>query len=273
MKTFKLITSAVLLAAIFALPVRGAETNTADAAGSAEELAKKVQNPVADLISVPIQYNLGFNAGPYNLQQNVINIQPVIPIKLSEDWNLITRTIIPILAVPDGGRDGHAGGVGDLQITAFLSPAKAKKFIWGVGPIVQLPTATQPVLGQGMYCLGPSAVALTMQGPIVAGVLANNIWSVGGWRSQNVNQMLVQPFFNYNFKHGWYFTSAPIMTANWEEGVNHGWTIPVGGGFGKLVRFGKLPVNLSVQAFSNVLHPDNTPNWSMRFQVQFLFPK
>jgi hypothetical protein len=270
MKTLKLFACTAFFFAVIVLPIRAEEP---EAEGSNEALAKQVQNPIADLISVPFQYNLGFNAGPHDLEQSVINIQPVIPFHVSKEWNVVTRTILPVMIVPDGARDGYAAGLGDLQITAFLSPAKTEKLLWGIGPVVQLPTATQPVLGQGMYCLGPSAVALTIQGPIVAGVLVNNIWSLGGWRDQDVNQMLMQPFFNFNFKDGWYLTTTPIMTANWENGPTHGWTVPVGGGIGKIVRFGKLPVNLSVQAYSNAVHPDSAPNWSMRFQVTFLFPR
>lgn len=242
---------------------------------SAEELAKKTQNPVADLISVPLQNNFNFNTGTNNDLQYILNVQPVIPITINEEWNLITRTIVPIICQPSLGPGlDSAAGLGDIQLQLFLSPKKASKFIWGVGPVFQFDTATDDVLGQGKWCAGPTGVALFMEGPWVVGVLANNIWSFAGDDDrEDVNQMLVQPFVNYNFKGGWYLTFSPIMTANWEADSDDRWTVPLGGGAGKILHFGKLPVNTSLQAYYNVEHPDEAAEWQLRFQVQFLFPK
>jgi hypothetical protein len=150
---------------------------------SDEDLAKKTQNPVADLISVPFQDNLNFDVGPYDRVQNVLNVQPVIPVSLNSDWNLITRTILPIVSqptlFPGGGRDT---GLGDLQFTSFLSPVKPGPggIIWGAGPIFQFPTHTDDTLGVAKWAAGPSVVVLRSQGPWVYGVLVNNIWSFAG---------------------------------------------------------------------------------------------
>jgi len=183
---------------------------------SETELAKKTQNPVADLISVPFQSNFYFNTGTKDATVYVLNVQPVIPIKLTEDLNLITRTIMPIINQPSLFPHGESAfGMGDINPTFFLSPAKSGALIWGFGPTFTFPTATDRLLGAGKYSLGPAAVALTMQGPWVVGALVNNQWSVAGWGHKDVNQMLIQPFINYNFEHGWYATSAPIMTGNW----------------------------------------------------------
>jgi hypothetical protein len=248
-------------------PVRAAEEST-------EELAKKTQNPVADLISVPFQSNFNFNTGPNDRTVYVLNVQPVIPIHLTHDWNLITRIITPILNMPELAPGlGSASGLGDINPTFFLSPANAKEFIWGVGPTLTFPTASDGLLGAGKWSAGPSAVALLMKGHWVVGALANQQWSFAGWGDDDVNAFLLQPFLNYNFKHGWYLTSAPIVTADWTSGQQ--WTVPVGGGGGKLWRVGRvgLPVNTQIQGFYNAERPDFAANWQLRVQVQFLFPK
>jgi hypothetical protein len=136
------------------------------------------------------------------------------------------------------------------------------------------PTATDSLLGNGKWEAGPALVVLTTPGHWVIGALANNQWSFAGWGKNNVNAMLIQPFINYNFSHGWYVTSSPIITANWLAASSNRWTLPIGGGGGKIVKFGKLPVNFQLQAFSNVVKPQQGgADWQLRFQVQFLFPR
>ncbi len=256
-----------LVTLLIAAPLWAAEQDS-------EELAKAAQNPIANMISVPFQNNLNFNYGPQGSPQNILNIQPVIPVELSSDWNLITRTIMPVVSQPAfGPRQDSQFGLGDTQFSAFFSPAKSGKIIWGVGPIAQLPTHTDSRLGSPLWGLGPTAVALRIDGDWVYGGLINNVWSLGGSGSKAYNNFLLQPFVNYNFgKTGTYLVSAPILTANWKTGD---WVVPLGGGMGQIFRvFGKLPVNSSLQAYYNVAHPENLgPEWTLRFQVQFLFPK
>ena len=242
---------------------------------SAEELAKETQNPVANLISVPFQNNFNFGIGPNDTTQWVLNVQPVIPISLNKDWNLITRTIMPIINQPSPASGiPSAFGLGDINPSLFLSPANSGKLIWGVGPTLTFPTATASVLGNGKWEAGPALVVLTMPGHWVLGALANNQWSFAGWGKNNVNTLLIQPFINYNFPDGWYVSSSPIIPANWLAASSNRWTLPIGGGVGKIVRFGKLPVNFQLQAFSNVVKPQQGgADWQLRFQVQFLFPK
>ena len=267
-QVMKVLAIGLLLMGIQGKLLLAAEENT-------EELAKKAQNPVADLISVPFQNNFNFGVGPGDDLQYVLNIQPVIPIKLNPDWNLITRTIAPVIDQPEmTAGAGSTFGLGDINTTLFLSPGKPGKFIWGVGPILQFPTATDDVLGTGQWCAGPAAVGLVMTGHWVAGALANNIWSYAGDDGRsNVNQFLFQYFINYNLPHGWYLSSAPVITSNWEASSGNQWTVPFGGGVGKIVHIGKLPLNIQLQAFYNVAKPDLAADWSMRFQIQFLFPK
>ena len=240
------------------------------------ELAKKTQNPVADLISVPFQNNLNFKAGTRDDMVYVLNVQPVIPIPLGPKWNLITRTIVPIIDQPAlfPGSDS-VSGLGDINPSLFFSPANPGKLIWGVGPTMTLPTATAAELGSGKWSAGPTAVGLFMDGPWVVGALGNQQWSFAGWSENEVNQMLIQPFINYNLAKGWYLSSAPIITADWTASHDNHWLVPVGGGGGKLWRVGKvgLPVNTQIQAFYNAERPDFAPDWQLRLQIQFLFPR
>ena len=242
---------------------------------SATDLAKKTQNPVADLISVPFQNNINFETGPEGKTQNILNIQPVIPITLSEDWNLITRTIVPVIhQVPLFEGDNRLCGVGDTQFTAFFSPKKPNGWIWGVGPIFQFPTNSDDKLGKDKWAVGPSVVALKMEGPWVYGALWNQLWSYAGDSdSEQVNQMLIQPFINYNMPKGWYLVSAPIITADWVADSSNQWTIPIGGGVGRVTKIGKQPVNWQISGYYNVETPRNGADWQLRIQLQLLFPK
>src|SRR5271165_3650988 len=265
--------AAILLAS--ALFSANAAESDNDQESKTEELAKEPQNPVANLISVPFQNNFNFGIGPNDATQWVLNVQPVIPITLNKDWNLITRTIMPIINQPSPGPGiESAFGLGDINPTVFLSPKNSGKLLWGFGPTMTFPTATEPLLGNGKWSAGPSLVVLTTPGHWVIGALANNQWSFAGWGNKSVDALLVQPFVNYNFPHGWYVTSAPIITANWSAASNERWTVPIGGGVGKIIKIDKLPINTSLQAFRNVVTPNRGgADWQLRFQVQFLFPK
>ena len=249
----------------------------ANAEMSAEELAKLAQNPVGNLISVPFQNNTNYNVGPLNGNQNILNIQPVIPIEISPEWNIITRTIVPVISQPKLSQDSERkNGIGDTVLSAFLSPAKPGHWIWGVGPVAQLPTNTSDELGNKNWGLGPTFVVLRLEhgNPWVYGVLANNIWSLSSSKQGgSYNNGLIQPFVNYNFKGGFYLVSGPILTVDWKADSGQQWTVPLGGGIGKIFHLGRLPVNTTLQAYYNVVHPDNGANWQLRAQVQFMFPK
>lgn len=243
---------------------------------SAEELAKIAQNPVGNLISVPFQNNSNLNYGPEQRTQNVLNIQPVIPIEVDKDWNVITRTILPVISQPAlGFGEGRTNGIGDLQFSAFLSPANPGHWIWGVGAIVQAPTHDHD-LGNGHWGLGPTFVVLHLErgDPWVYGMLVNNLWSAGaGGGSPSYSNGLVQPFVNYNFPGGTYLTSSPILTVDWKADGGNRWTVPLGGGIGHIFHFGRLPVNTQIGAYWNAARPDNAASWQLRAQVQLMFPK
>ena len=244
---------------------------------SSEELAKLAQNPVGNLISVPFQNNTNLNYGPQKSNQNILNIQPVIPIEVNADWNVITRTIVPVVSQPAlFPGDSRVNGIGPTQFSALLSPADPKGgVIWGAGAITQLPTTSDSALGSYRWGLGPEFVILHLDkgDPWVYGVLVNNVWSVGNGAGGSYNNFLLQPFLNYNFHDGTYLTSSPILTANWKANSGNQWTVPIGGGIGHIFHLGRLPINTQIDAYYNVVRPDFGPNWQIRAQVQFMFPK
>ncbi len=254
-------------------------SHVAMAQSDASDLARKAQNPIANMISVPFQLNWNFDTGPLDKDQQVLNIQPVYPITLNDDWNLITRTIVPLISQPAfAPGQGRENGIGDIQFSAFFSPKKPSSggWIWGIGPALSMDTASDDRLGQGAWSIGPGAVFLKMQKAWVYGALVNNIWSVSENKGRsNVNQMLIQPFINYNFpdKPGRYLSFSPIITANWEAASGDKWTVPLGLGIGQVMKLGKQPVNLQLAAYYNAVRPDDASRWQIRAQFVLLFPK
>jgi hypothetical protein len=281
---------------MIALAVSAARLSAAHAQAqeSTEGLAAAAQNPVAAMYSLPFQNNTYFGAGPNHDQTvNVLNIQPVLPFTVG-NWNIISRTIVPLIYVPSVnsgfgaaslGEDTTAAGagpggipqtfgLGDINQTFYFSPAAASPLIWGVGPSINLPTATSNIIGSGKLSVGPAAVALVMPKPWVIGVLTRQLFSIAGPNGRtDVNQTLLQPFVNYNLPDGWYLTSSPVITANWSAASPQRWTVPIGGGVGKIFRIGAQPVNAGLQVFDYVERPSGGPNWAVRFQVQLLFPR
>ena len=235
-----------------------------------KELAKAAQNPVGDLISIPFQYNANFGVGPEDEVQSILNIQPVYPINLTEEWNWINRIIIPVIDQPSPVDEF---GLGDVQYQGFLTPAKPKGLIWGVGPVFSFPTASEDLLGSEQWSAGAGIVLLKITGPWVVGGLANNIWSVDGEDDrEDVNTLFAQYFINYNFPR-FYLVSAPAITANWKADSGEQWTIPFGGGLGKIIKIGKLPLNCQLAAYYNVEHPTDGAERQTRLQIQLMFPK
>jgi hypothetical protein len=272
---------ALVLAAALAAPAALAQSGGAQVRPDANReamaaLARAVQNPVADLISVPFQNNTNFNYGPNGHIQNVLNIQPVLPVTLTEDWNLVTRTILTVISQPEfTPGEGTTFGLGATQASLFLSPARPGHVIWGAGAVVQAPTTTNQALGSNVWGGGPTFVALTMQGPWVLGGLVNNIWSFGGNDRTRYNTMTFQPFINYNFPHspGTYLSFSPIVTANWEAKSGDVWTVPLGLAIGQVLPVWGQPINAQLGAYYTVIRPDIGPEWQIRFQVALLFPK
>lgn len=239
----------------------------------ATELAKQTQNPVADLISVPFQFNFNSGGGLGDGTLFNLNFQPVIPFKLNDKWNMIARTIVPVLSIP-GPDDTRFSGIGDIQEQIFISPSGAGKLIWGVGPIFSVPTATTAPAQTGSWAAGPTFVALTMTGPWVIGALMNNVWTFSDSDSPTeVNQFFLQPFVNYNFGKGWAISTGPAITANWDAPDGQQWTVPVGIGITRTTLFDGRPMTLGVQYYHNVERPDGTAANQLRFIVTLLYPK
>jgi len=260
------------IAAVVVAFILGATAASAQAEDEASELAKKIQNPLANIISVPMQANFNNGVGPYDRTFFNLNVQPVIPFP-GEKWNIITRTIIPINSVPQG-ETNSVFGFGDTSLSVFWSPAKASNLTWGVGPAISIPTASNPeVLGSGKLSLGPTGVLFYKTGAWTMGAVASNVWSVTGDSDRdNVNFFYAQYFVNFNFGQGWAVGTAPIITADWTADSGNQWTIPWGAQVSKMTHFGPRPVNLLIGYYKNSQYPDGGADEQIRLQVNFLFP-
>jgi hypothetical protein len=240
---------------------------------NADDLAKQLQNPVSSLISVPFQGNFDFNGGPNgNGRVWTTNIQPVIPITLNPDWNLIIRTILPV-TYRDNYTDGQEFGLGDTTQSFFLSPSQptAGGIIWGLGPAFLWPTATDDSLGTEKWGAGPTGVVLTQQGPWTIGLLANHIWSYAGPRGRSdVSQTFVQPFASYNFGQGWSVTLNTESTYDW---TSDKLTVPINVQVAKVFKVGNQALSAGVGARYYAIKPEGAPDWGLRAQLTFLFPK
>ena len=242
----------------------------------AEALAKESQNPVSDLITVPIEENFGFG-GLDGATQHVVNVLPVYPLRVHERWLLLNRAIIPALIyLPSSvtGADDEIG-LGDISLTMWASPqGLSEKYSWGVGPTLTVPSATDETLGTGKWSLGPSFVFLMEQGQWMAGFLIANSWSVGGKSDrEDVNAGVLQPWLYYNFPNGAYVFTEPVITVNWKAEPGERWIVPLGIGAGKIFQIGNQYINVQIAGFYNVARPLRSPKWTIRPQIQFLFPQ
>ena len=239
------------------------------------DLAAAAQNPIASTISVPFENNFQFGAD--GGLQYVLNLQPVIPHSLSENWNLIHRPILPVVyqsaTIFGAPRPPQAGskewGLGDTLYAAYFSPKKSGDWIWGIAPAVQLPTATGKEFGAQEWGLGASAVALQIKKPWLYGVLVTNVWSL----ESSASAFMLQPILVYNLDSGWFVETAPQLSANWQAPSSERWVIPLGGGVGKITKIGKQPIALRMHFYWNVERPDNAPEALLRFTITLLFPK
>ncbi len=251
------LSSACLLAGALLVHAAGEARGQSDG----QDLAKRLANPISSLISVPLQANYDANIGAADDGERfVLNVQPVIPIALSDEWNLISRTIVPITWQDDvfpGA--GDQIGLGDVVQSFFLSPQDPGPggIIWGVGPVVLVPTATDRLLGGEKLGLGPPAVALTQRGPWTVGALVNHIWSVAGDDSRaDVNRTFLQPFVAYTTPGAWTFTLNTESTYDWEAAA---WTVPLNAQVSKVVKLGPLPVSLGAGVRYWAESPDSGP--------------
>ena len=248
---------------------------SAPAAGDdAAELAKKLSNPVAALISVPFQNNFDWGGGPDGDGfRYTLNFQPVIPITLNDDWNLISRTIIPFTDQEDMIGTSSQTGLGDIVQSVFFSPKEPTSSGWiiGAGPVFLIPTATDDLLGTEKFGVGPTAVLLKQSHGWTYGALANHLWSVAGEDSRaDVNATFVQPFVSYTTASHTTFTLNSEATYDWDH---EQWSVPVNAMVSQLVKLGGTPVQFSLGGRYWADGPEGTPDWGMRFAVTLLFPK
>ena len=249
----------------------------ADDATDQAELAKKTLNPIANLISLPIQFNYDRGIGATDDgKKYVVNIQPVIPISIGPDWNVISRTILPLIdqndILPGGAADET--GIGDITQSLFFSPKNPTSagWIWGAGPVILLPTASDELLGSEKWGIGPTAVALKQEHGFTYGMLANHIWSVAGDSDRSdINATFLQPFFSYTTKTFTSFTINTESTYNWQDDE---WSVPVNLLVSQLLKIGSQPISIQAGPRYWAESPDNGPeDWGFRFALTFLFPK
>ena len=273
---FKVLFSLILLLCVmFGVTSPGASQTSSDGAqtgSDAHELAKKLSNPVASLISVPFQSNFDFGMGTGSGWRYQMNFQPVIPIRLNSRWNLISRTILPVIHQHNVVNVGSQSGLGDITQSFFFSPAEEKRFVWAVGPALLIPTATDDLLGTEKFGAGPTALILKQQGGWTYGALTNHIWSFAGNEDRaSVNSTFLQPFVAYNTKDAWTYTVNTESSYDWT--ANH-WSVPINFTLSKLTKFGKHPVSVGGGVRCWAASPPGGPeNCGFRFVVTPLFPR
>jgi len=261
--------AAAVISAVAAMSIAGARAQEAD-------LAKQLANPLATLISVPFQANYNRGIGPLeDGEQLTVNVQPVIPITLNNDWNLISRTIVPIMGQEDiFPGSGDQFGLGNTTQSLFFSPSRTVNGVtWGMGPVFYLPTNTDDLLGPDKWGTGPTAVALWQGDGWTVGALANHIWSFAGDSGDgDINATYLQPFVSYTTSDSWTFTLNTESSYNW---LKEEWSIPVNASVAKLVRIGSQPVSLFAGVRYWAKSPDNAgpEGWGARAGLTFLFPK
>jgi hypothetical protein len=247
----------------------------AHADDDAQALAKKLSNPIASLISVPLQFNYDSGYGPDDGQKAYVNVQPVIPFSLNDDWNLISRTILPVVWQNDiAGPSGDQFGLGDITQSLFFSPKRPTDsgIIWGVGPVFLIPTGTDPLLSSRKWGAGPTGVVLKQFNGWTVGVLANHIWSFAGDNDRpDISSTFMQPFISYTTRDAWTFTLNTESSYNWEA---EDWSVPLNFTVSKIVKLDKLPVSLTAGVRYWADSPENGPDgWGLRTGLTFLFPR
>lgn len=246
----------------------------APAGGESAELAKKLSNPISNLVSVPFQFSWEQGAGPNKATRFILNVQPVMPFAITKSVNLIARVIVPLVSQPvliAGGAPTF--GVSDVLTSFFFSPSKPSSFIWGVGPVISLPSTSEPTLGTGKWSMGPTFVALKQSGRWTVGALANQVWSVGGATNRkDVSQFFVQPFLAHVSKSLWTITLSSESVANWKADKDQ-WTVPIILSAAKLASFGIFPASYMLGVGVYAVRPDGAPSWKLRGQITVIMPK
>lgn len=287
-----LLTAALLLA----LPAHGQSTDASAPAVSApastspspateptaQQLSQRLSNPLADMVSVPLQFNWEQGVGPEDGTRFVMNLQPVVPFTINSDWNLVGRMILPVVGQPVLFPGGEAtSGAGDVLLSGFFSPAHGSSnqgglrgAIWGVGPVLSLPSTSERTLGSGRWSAGPTVVVLKQSGRLTYGGLANHLWSFAGEDGRaDVSQTFLQPFFAYATPSGVTYSVNSESTANWRAKSGEQWTVPINVTLSKMARFGPFPASYGIGAGYFVAKPTGGADWKLRMAVTIILPK
>lgn len=243
-----------------------------------DDFRNLARNPVGDAIKVPLVEDINLDAGPYARTSNSLQIEPIIPFQIAGQWLLIPRIVAnPVVYLPDVTKSsGGSTGLGDTTVTFFLTPAHTHKLIWGVGPSLLIPTATDTSIGAGKWGLGPSFAVLAQPDWGSFGTVVQNVWSLpGNLRRTAVNQLQIEASFSYNLPHGWYLLTAPTIYADWTQSGGDRWLVPFGGGIGRTLNIARRGVDLNIALYSNTIRPAGQlfPKWQMSFQCTLLYPR
>ncbi len=264
----------VLCVSITALAQSSPPQPAGAGAGDDTELAKKLSNPISDLVSVPFQFNWEQNVGPDEQTRFILNVQPVMPFSLTPRLNLIARVIVPFVSQPplfEGGL--AASGVSDILTSFFFSPNTGSSFTWGAGPVISLPSTAEPTLGTEKWSAGPTIVALKQAGPWTVGALWNQLWSFSGNPSrEDVNQMFVQPFVAYTTPKALTITVQSESVGNFNADDEQ-WTVPINLLVSKVASFGTFPASYQVGFGGYAVHPEGGPSWKIRGAIVLLLPR
>jgi len=253
----------VTLSCLLVTTVAGAQAEEGE--GAAGTLAKQKLNPLAHETNLPA--TLSFSFGPHHDTQPTLSFQPRIPLRLTDDWRLVTRSNVSIIHMPE-----ETTGLGDIDISLFLTPARTGPWVFGAGPILQFPTATDTALGTGKWSAGPTAALVYVGGPWVNGILVSHLWSFAGPDSRaavSLTQIEVQ--VSYSFPDGWYIDTNPTIAHDWNAARGERWVIPVGVDAGRAFKIGSQPMSLQVGAYYNVKKPASATEWVVQTQLSWSY--
>ena len=261
----------LLLNAIMVTSARAQDATQPASAITAQDLAKSVHNPFEDFVKISIQSATGLALGRHHNAGDSFNIQPFVPFALDAQWDLMVRPSLTATYLPS---PHEQFGMQDLQASFFLTPAKATTWIWGAGPIFQLPTASSTELGSGRWSAGPTAALIYSEGPWFNGILAYQLMSFAGNRDRgSVNQTYLEPEISYNFDSGWYAQCDPAITYDWTLDASNAWVIPMGADIGRAFKVGPRDFSLQVGSYDLLRRPDSAPQWIIRVNLTLLFPQ
>jgi len=242
-------------------------------AATTAEMAKKSENPLARVVNLGVLGNFNFDKGADERTQSAVTLAAIIPYDLPRNWNLFLSAKLPAISQPIGPVD-RTVGLGDVSMSVIFTPPEVSGWTFGFGPSIVAPTATDASLGQGKWEFGPALGLVRVQKQWVAGVLLSQNWSVvGADAQQGVSRLTIAPFVTYYINKGWYFVSAPILSADWYQDPPRTWTVPLGGGFGHIVRRGKHAFNFTAHAYVNAVRPDGAAKWQFRLTTSWVFPR